>query len=146
VAAMGNDLFEEARREVETRLAESPADEDALVDILALIGARAEEDLRPGAEQVANDEQAWELLAAVDAWASLASYAFQSVYAEELPEVGTPFRRFKGAKEDVMKYLRSCVSQFKSALDSACRVLAALSYSIGVQFPWGVSIGLEWAP
>jgi len=138
--------FENARLDVDALLSSRPASEEALEEALELIGARAEDDLLTRPDLESDDERAWELLGAVDAWASLASYAFQRVYVEEPADVGSPFRRFKGARPDVMKRLRSCASRFKRPLEAACGVLGALSYSISVGFPLGLSVGVTWEP
>ena len=134
---MSVDLYEQTRQDVESILSERPADEEALNDVLGLISERAGEELGRVSDQVMNEDEAWTVLGAVDAWASLASYAFQTTYDdEELPAVGTPFRRFVGAKKDVVERLREVSKRLQPALQRACRLLGALSYSISVGFQW----------
>jgi hypothetical protein len=144
--AATEDLYESTRREVEHFLAENPASEEALEEVLDLISSHASDDLGPLARQEPGEDQAWEMLAAVDAWASLASYAFQRIYTEESMAVGTPFIQFPGTKKSVMQRLQSVSSKLRPALEKACRGLGALSYSISVGFPAGVSVGISWQP
>jgi hypothetical protein len=128
-------------------LAQGPADEETLGEVLRFISAAAGDDLGPmSGDAVPEEHEAWSMLAAVDAWASLASFAFQRVYGEELPAVGTPFVRFPGAKKDVERWLRDVASRFRPVLAKVCPVLGAFAYSISVGFPLGVSVGVTWQP
>ena len=87
------------------------------------------------------EEEAWTLLGAVDSWASVASYAVSSVYA---PQSAIP-RGLAGWAKDIGEKLQRVVQMLKSAVATAARRLVGVNgLSIGVSFPWGVTVQLNW--
>jgi hypothetical protein len=89
----------------------------------------------------ASAQPAEALLAAVDAWAGVASYAVVAFYAP-----ASPWRREAGWGEAAVKRLRAIADALADALRIAASVLKALSWTVSVGFPWGVSVGLTWSP
>jgi hypothetical protein len=83
---------------------------------------------------------ALEDLAAVESWASLASYAVAHFYAPTSPWP----RDVAGWGKEAVEQLRSIAEKLRTALADAARFLGANSFSIGVGFPWGISVGLSW--
>jgi hypothetical protein len=127
-------------------LAEAPPTEEILDEALGLIQAFAMDDLRPEADRMSTADDAWDLIASVDAWASLASYATQRIYLDEAPAVGTPFPSYPGWQKKVPRRLRDLARALGAILEQACRLLRALSYSLSVNFPFGVSVSVSWQP
>jgi hypothetical protein len=110
------------------------SEEDQLDEILGMIEGELEGDL--GAESY--DEQSE--LAAIDAWAGLASYAVGRFYAPASP---WPFRK-GGWDRRAPERLRRIGERLRGPLERAARALGAVSWSISVGFPWGVSIAVSW--
>jgi hypothetical protein len=124
--------------------------EDALDDILTEIAAVAESDLASdefltssAAFEARNltVEQAEDLLAAVNAWASVASYAAARLYAPN-----SPWRTgLAGWSKKIAKTLGRIVSILLTPLKAVAVALGASSWSIGINFPWaGVAVSLTW--
>lgn len=86
-------------------------------------------------EDAAND-----VLSAIDAWAGLASYATAWVYAPQSP---MPWG-LGGWIRDVPSKLREIAEDLRGALLKILHALRVNSWSIGVSFPWGVSVSLTW--
>ncbi len=81
-----------------------------------------------------------EVLAAAEAWAGVASYAVARFYGPASPwprNVGGWGRKAVGRLRRISARLVPPLQQVQQALGSA-------SFSIGVSFPWGLSIGLSW--
>ncbi len=77
-------------------------------------------------------------LAAIEAWASLASYVVSSFYGPQ-----SPLRHdIAGWSEGAAEKLRKIAAQLKPKLAGVAGFLKAVSFSISVGFPWGVSIGV----
>jgi hypothetical protein len=75
-------------------------------------------------------------LAAIEAWAALASYAVARVYAPASPwPVGSA-----AWDERIVKRLRKIANKLKDELEKAARHLKPESFSVSVGYPWGVSI------
>jgi hypothetical protein len=117
------------------------AQEDRLEGLLEYIGARMN-DSATGIDQLTEltEEQAEEQLAAIDAWASLISYAVARVYAPASPWP----RRRAGWPERIVRRLQQVVKDLRSLLAPVARALRAVHFSIAVGFPWGVSIGMSF--
>ena len=137
----GKDRFEAAREHVVARL-DATIDETGLEQLLGWILDEAKADLQ--LPSVASEEESSRLLAAAHAWPSLVSYATGRFYTEPKAEVGTPFRRIAGWSKEVAKKLDQLSQMLSPVLRNALGHTQATSFSIGVQFPWGVSVSLEW--
>jgi hypothetical protein len=125
---------EDFRAWVGTRAAEVES-EDELEGILAEIEGVVRNDVETFGEADPRDE-----LAAIESWASVASYACARFYAP-----ASPWRRdVAGWSKGAVGKLRSIANSLKAALESIAQALQAASYSISVSFPWGVSIGIGW--
>jgi hypothetical protein len=51
---------------------------------------------------------------------------------------------FAGLKKSVGEKLREIVDALRGVLVAIAKSLRATSWSIGVSFPWGVSVSLSW--
>jgi hypothetical protein len=88
-----------------------------------------------------SESGAEDLLAAVHAWASVASYAAARIYAPS-----SPMRRsLAGWSKKVAGVLQRIAGILLTPLRVAAAALGASSWSITVNFPWtGVGVGLSW--
>ena len=117
--------------------AETPDEQaEAVLDgVLQEIAHQADADVANGWDQDPVD-----LLAAVESWASVASYAVARVYAPN-----SPWRRLAGFSRHIAAHLTSLRKILFAPLEAAARALGASSFSIGASFPWaGVSVSLTW--
>jgi hypothetical protein len=124
-------------------------DEAELEELLHGIERDAREELAAAAaapEPGPEGDRAWQVLGAVDAWASLASDATQRFYGrrDALPEVGTPFDKLAGYSPRVATRLRRFGDALHRALGVAAQTLGATSYSLAVTFPGGMSASVSW--
>jgi hypothetical protein len=104
------------------------------------IGGLLERDVATADSDALDDESAMDQLAAIDAWAGLISSAVARVYAP-----ASPWRRgVAGWAKRVAARLRWLTNLLLVPLKAVAAALGASSYSIGVSFPWGVSVGLNW--
>jgi hypothetical protein len=117
--------------------------ESELENLLQEIDGRLRDDigsseiLRDGEFDVAN---ATEILAAIDAWMSLASYAIGRTYAPQ-----SPFRGgVAGWTLDVGRRIEDLARSVRGALSSAAMGLGAESWSVSSGFPFGISVGLSF--
>ncbi len=104
------------------------------------IGALLERDLELGGWESLDAESAMDQLAAIDAWAALVSAAVARIYAPASPWR----RRVAGWAKSVAARLRWLTNLLLAPLRAVAAALGASSYSIGIGFPWGVSVGLNW--
>jgi hypothetical protein len=109
--------------------------EEALEEILLSI-----QDQASGASEAAPAGDPFDDLAAVDAWAGLASYAVARFYAPTSP---WPWHK-GGWDKAAPKRLREIAEKLRPALETAARAIGAASWSISVGFPWGVSVSVSW--
>ncbi len=80
------------------------------------------------------------VLSAVESWASVASYAVGWVYAPQ-----SPFsKKLAGWLKEVPGKLREIAETLKNALLDVAHALGVNSWSIGVGFPWGISVSIGW--
>ncbi len=123
-----------------SRLAETgtvdAADEDRLDRVLTRILKAAE----AAVTEPVGDQSPAEALAAVEAWAALASYVVASLYAPA-SQLRTGLA---GWSTHVAQRLRAICEMLQSPLGAAARGLGADSCSVSVGFPWGVSVSLGW--
>jgi hypothetical protein len=118
--------------------------EEELEGLLDTVYAHLRDDVGSSAVLQRNEvseEDAHAVLAAIDAWASVASSAVAWVYAPQSPSP----KRMAGWATSVGDRLRQLADVLRHALMVAARALRAVSWSIGVSFPWGVSVGLSWS-
>lgn len=81
-----------------------------------------------------------DLLAAIDAWGGLASAAVARTYAPASPWP----RSVAGWGKNVTSALQRITRLLLMPLRVAATAMGASSWSIGVGFPWGISISLSW--
>ena len=85
-------------------------------------------------------EAARDLLAVIQEWAGLASYASARVYGP-----GSPMpRKLAGWGRKAVATLQRIANLLLVGLRVAGKALGAVTVSIAVSFPWGISIGLNW--
>lgn len=128
------DLSEDSFTQLETSLAEQLK---RLLDELERAIARAELDDPPAL----TDEGATDVLAAVHAWASLASRTVAEVYAPNSPfpwNVG-------GWGKRIGRILQRIATRLGPLANKAARTIGASGASVAVTFPWGVSVSIQWA-
>jgi hypothetical protein len=139
----------EAMRPYVFEQAAAVVEESDLQKLLDEIVGEAERDLDAaygGYERAELDqERAEQLLVTVESWASLASHAVNEAYAGPLREVGAMRLRLAGWAKGVAARLTKLVALLSSYLRGAMHALQAVSFSIGVSFPGGVSVGLTWS-
>jgi hypothetical protein len=79
-------------------------------------------------------------LAAIESWASVASYVVARCYGPQ-----SPLRPdFAGWSKGAADKLRRVAAALLDALRAVGAALQAAQVTISVGFPWGVSIGLTW--
>lgn len=110
--------------------------EHQLEELLAEIESEAQDDVAGGFD----GENGEDILAAVDAWAGLASTVVSRFYAPASPWP----RSVAGWGRRALVRLRRICSVLLPALQAAANAVGATSWSISVGFPWGISIGLSW--
>jgi hypothetical protein len=142
----GNRAVEVAYRHVDNDVRYVAGDVEAsLQEILDdLLGELAEDvdsdddwQRLPATDDIAAAEH---VLASIEAWSALASYVVASLYAPQ-----SPFPRgFGGWASGVAERLRDVTTRLHGPMTAVARVLRPDSWSIGVGFPWGVSVGLSW--
>lgn len=131
--------------------------EKSLDDVLAWLTFNFEEDLSVSVEEEYERQQeegygdlaltvrpealADIILAVVDSWASMLSYATTWVYAPFSPPPGGQ----AGAAPRILSRIRSYTSMMTAPATQAAALLGADGWSVSVGFPFsGVSVGLEW--
>lgn len=87
------------------------------------------------------EQRANELLAVIEAWTGLASYATIRTYGAESPWP----KGLAGWSNGVASRLRRLGSQLEEELREVAIRLHAEGWSISVTFPLGVSVSLSWA-
>jgi hypothetical protein len=139
--------FDELRQwvadEVDIARTEQGWDEEKLGAILEVVSREAGEQLERqfGDREPVDVEEAHGMVSAVEAWASVLSYATSCFYfegPESLPRLGG------FSPKDVTPKLQDAVRKFVPFLQRACQATSASSFSVSVGFPWGVSVGLGW--
>jgi hypothetical protein len=138
--AESEDLFESLRSSLidGVESARDSGDEDALAAVLSEIAEPSRRDLERVREM---GDGGHELVAAVDAWASVASYAITRFYFEG-PKSVFP----GGFSKRVAGSLQGLVGTWSPFLESALKATHASSFSIAAGFPLGFSVGLAWTP
>jgi hypothetical protein len=128
------ETIELTREESDTRA------EAILAETLDRIDAQIVQDLAEGWDDVDNEEAAFQALGVIDAWAGLASAAVAKVYAPASPWP----RGFAGWSQAITQRLRELARRLNPVLQAIKQALGAVSWSIGVAFPWGISVSLTW--
>jgi hypothetical protein len=118
-------------------------EEQALEDALEQIENEILRDLYSD-DRLTRDElseaDAWEQLAAIESWASVASGTVARYYGPASPWP----RSVSGWSKKAAARLRSIANTLKSALQQVANALQAVGFTIGVSFPWGISIGVSF--
>ncbi len=109
--------------------------EDELERLLLKVERSTRADVEHG-----DGENAEEDLAAILSWASVASYAVARFYGPASPWP----RNVAGWGQRAAARLQRIAHTLSSALQRVTATLGASSFSISVNFPWGISIGLSW--
>jgi hypothetical protein len=100
-----------------------------------------------------HERAALRVLATIDSWLSLASYAVVQFYAtREAGNIGAAFRRRPGGllgwapgmARGVALQLRLFGMTFRRPLEKVARLLGATSFAVDVGLPHGASVGLSW--
>lgn len=115
--------------------AEQIDNEEALEHLLADIEDRVASDVEHDDGGDPEDD-----LAAIQTWASVASYAAARFYAPASPWP----RSVAGWSQKAVARLQRIASTLSAPLRRVAAALSAVSFSIGVSFPWGISISLGW--
>jgi hypothetical protein len=123
------------RRDLALQAAQAQS-EEAVEDLLAQIEDRAVTE----ASTDDADQSPHALLAAVEAWASLASHIVARFYAPSSP------RRDKvlGWSQTAVQRLRNIADGLRQKLEQVRNRLGARGFSSSVNYPWGISISLTW--
>jgi len=116
-------------------IADEVASETQLEQLLDEIQDQLLADVEGGAGERPDDD-----LAAIESWASVASYAVGRFHAPASPWP----RDIAGWGNNAASRLRSIANILSRVLRAIVRELEAASFSIAVGFPWGISIGLSW--
>ncbi len=87
-----------------------------------------------------SEADAWDQLAAIESWASVASGTVARFYAPASPWP----RSVSGWSKKGAARLRSIANALKPALQQVVNALHAVGFTIGVSFPWGISIGVSF--
>jgi hypothetical protein len=117
------------------------AAEEALEAVLARIEADMDKSLGDESPHEELSEEAGEdQLAVIDAWAALISHAVARAYAPASP---WPSRR-AGWSGRIVKRLRRMAGKLRKPLGKVVKALKAVSASISVSFPWGISVGVSF--
>jgi len=122
---------------------EAAADpEAALNDVLARIQDAAAGDQ---GRAVNTMDAAYQELAAIESWASLASQAVQRVYVERSPNLlWLKGKKDAGWSTDDVERLRRIADGLKDKLRPVAKKLGGVGFGIGVGFPIGISISISY--
>lgn len=131
------DDYRQAVVEAVNRARDRDWNEDDLAEVLAGIGDASIADLRR-----IDDEDGYAMLAGVEAWASVASYAMTRFYFEGPNSV----LRRGGQSKPVSEKLADLATTWGGVLRSALKKTHASSFSIAIGFPFGIQVGLTWEP
>jgi hypothetical protein len=139
------DLYDETRQEIAARQL-GLVDENQFEEILGLIIDRAGTDLAEtlGGRDTLEEAEGEELLASIEAWASLASAATFATYAGSPREIGAARLTLPGWAKEIGKKLTDLTKLLGAYLEVAMRAVHETSFAISLTFPWGVSVGLGW--
>lgn len=126
--------------------------EQGVVNTLALIQSRAAEDLGRVAErEEISSEEGRDILAAVEAWASVASAVVLEFSLAQGPQnvgaawrVAWPSRIWPGWRKALTGQLQQVADTLRPSLAAVRNALGASSFSISVCFPWVIEVGLSW--
>lgn len=111
------------------------SDEEELESLLHDILLAVKNEAGVGSQVHPEDE-----LAAIEAWASLASDAVARFYAPASPWP----RNVAGWSARAAGRLRAISTTLSGVLTPLAPALGAQSFSIGVSFPWGIQVSLSW--
>jgi hypothetical protein len=124
----------ELRAWVGERLERLESEEDVEA-LLSEIETEAVRDVASGVHGAGED-----ILAAVDAWAGLASSVVSRFYAPASPWP----RSVAGWGGRAVARLRRICGVLLPALQAGANAVGASSWSVSVGFPWGISVSLTW--
>jgi hypothetical protein len=121
------------RQLIARQSAEAKTEED-VDQVLGMIEKAVNEAAREDAH-----EEAADVMAAIDAWASLASYVVWRFYSPRSPRDDEA-----GLSEKTARRLRNLSMAFRRTLDAIKIDIGATGFTVSVGIPWGVSIGVTW--
>lgn len=109
-------------------------------------------EVRRDAENTSSDfvDDPYAELAAIDSWAGLASHAVQTLYAPGSPNFLSWWQgrnnvdKLAGWAKGAVETLRKIADALRQRLVAVAKQLKSFSFSVGVGFPWGVSISISW--
>lgn len=130
--------FDERREEFIEQIegAREGWNEAALAEVIGRISEAADLDLAARSDGGESEQL---VIDGAHAWASLLSYATTRFYFEGPESV------FKGGfDERVVSTLQEAAGKLKVWLIKAVRATGASSFSIGLGYPFGVSVALDW--
>jgi hypothetical protein len=107
-------------------------------ELESLLGEVAEEILRD--LDSGESAEAQDTLAAVISWTTVVSDTVARFSAPASPWK----RRVSGWSKAVLDRMQQIAQMLLGSLTAAARALGASSWSIGIGFPWGVSVSLTW--
>jgi hypothetical protein len=142
---MDAESFDALRLEIYDR-AVSVAEEWQVEALLEEIVRRAEDDLASefGPPEALPADRAEELLVDVETWAALASHVTLEAYAGPVRELGAMHLSRAGWARGVGAQLTKLARLLTGYLIAARNAIGAVGFSIGVGFPAGVSVALNW--
>jgi len=130
-------------------LERAPDPEAYLEEMLSMILGQVSQD-RPAPLRTEDDVYAE--LAAIETWASLASHAVQALYAPSSPSKFAQWKERRGEDklagwcQGAAEKLRRIADKLREGLRTVAQRLHGFSFSVGVNFPWGVAISIAWGP
>jgi hypothetical protein len=97
------------------------------------------------ASPVDSVDAAYRELGAIEAWASLASDAFQAVYESRSPNLLKKMgKKVAGSTEANMERLRRIAGEWRDPLREVARALGGVGFGVGIGFPGGISISISY--
>jgi hypothetical protein len=137
------EVFRRLERSRAVGFATDSPGEDDLIETLEMLEREIASDVESSpllhGPALGGEGEAWDTLAAVQAWAGLASAAVTQVY-----EPASPWpRSMAGWGTRATIRLQGIIKALLGPLQAAAAAIS-VTPSIRVGFPWGLSVGLSW--
>lgn len=117
-----------------------PLAEQVVLNALEQMEGAIRDDVQRPMPDLTDETVAYDQLGAIEAWASAISTVVGRVYAPTSPWR----RRVAGWAKNVASRIRWLTGLLLTPLRTIASALGASSFSIGLGFPWGVSVSLSW--